>query len=65
VAMEILSAIDRGQRRLQIGWPEKLLVRLNSLLPGLLDSGIASQLPKIQQHARRSRSTGTVRGTVE
>lgn len=54
VAREILRAIGRGQRRLQIGWPEKLLVRLNSLLPGLLDRGIASQLPKIQQHARRS-----------
>ena len=54
VATEILKAIDRGQRRLQIGWPEKLLVRLNSLLPGLLDRGIASQLPKIQKHARRS-----------
>jgi len=56
VAAEIVKAIDRSQRRLQIGWPEKLLVRLNSLLPGLLDRGIASQLPKIQTHARRSRT---------
>jgi short-subunit dehydrogenase len=53
VAAEIIKAIDRNQRRLQIGWPEKLLVRLNSLLPGLLDRGIASQLPKIQDHASR------------
>lgn len=53
VAAEILKAIGRDQRRLQIGWPEKLLVRLNSFLPGLLDRGIASQLPKIQMHARR------------
>ncbi len=52
VAAEIIKAIDHNQRRLQIGWPEKLLVRLNSLLPGLLDRGIASQLPKIQDHAR-------------
>ena len=56
VAKEILKAIERGQRRLQIGWPEKLLVRLNSLLPGLLDRGIASQLPSIQRHARRHRA---------
>jgi short-subunit dehydrogenase len=55
VARKILKAIDRGQRRLQIGWPEKLLVRLNCLLPGLLDRGIASQLPEIQTHARRTR----------
>ena len=55
VAAEIINAIDRSQRRLQIGWPEKLLVRFNSLLPGLLDRGIASQLPKIQAHARRGR----------
>jgi len=53
VAAEILKAISRGQRRMQIGWPEKLLVRLNSFLPGLLDRGIAAQLPKIQSHARR------------
>jgi short-subunit dehydrogenase len=57
VAREILQAIDRSQRRLQIGWPEKLLVRLNSLLPGLLDRGIAAQLPKIQSHARRTQAT--------
>ena len=55
VAAEIIKAIDHNQRRLQIGWPEKLLVRLNSLLPGLLDRGIASQLPKIQDHARGGR----------
>lgn len=57
VAAAILKAIGRGQRRLQIGWPEKLLVRLNSLLPGLLDRGIASQLPEIQTHARHPRAT--------
>jgi short-subunit dehydrogenase len=56
VAAEIVKAIDRSQRRLQIGWPEKLLVRLNSLLPGLLDRGIAAQLPKIQLHAREGRT---------
>ncbi|WP_458070477.1 SDR family oxidoreductase [Rhodanobacter sp. BL-MT-08] len=55
VAAEIIKAIDSNQRRLQIGWPEKWLVRLNSLLPGLLDRGIASQLPRIQDHARRGR----------
>jgi len=65
VAREILVAIGRSQRRLQIGWPEKLLVRLNSLSPGLLDRGIAAQLPKIQSHARQTRASAVKSGAIE
>lgn len=34
-----------------IGWPEKLFARLNALMPWLVDSALAKQLPIIQAHA--------------
>ena len=40
---------DRAERAL--GWPEKLLVRLNPLIPALFDKAIAKQLPLIKQYA--------------
>lgn len=52
VADQVLQAIAAGRRRLQIGWPERLLVRLNGAFPGVLDKGIASQLSRIKKHAR-------------
>ena len=52
VAKALLAAIVRGDRRMQIGWPEKLFARLNGVLPGLVDSSLKSQLPLIHRHAR-------------
>ena len=50
VAHQILAAVERGQRRLQIGWPEKLFVRINGVLPAVVDRALARQLPQVQQH---------------
>lgn len=52
VAAQILRAISRGCAELQLGWPEKLLVHLNALLPRLVDRGLAAKLATIQRHAR-------------
>ena len=52
VAAALVAAIVRGDRRLQIGWPEKLFARLNGALPGLVDRSLKSQLPLIHRHAR-------------
>lgn len=51
VARQLVAAIIRGRRRVQLGWPEKLFVRLNGLLPGLVDRSLRSQLPAIRRHA--------------
>ena len=41
-------------RRSWLGWPEKLFVRLNALLPAVVDRALARQHPVIERHARRS-----------
>lgn len=52
VAVALLKAIRREQPRLQLGWPEKLLVRLNGCLPGLIDRGLRGKLALLRRHAR-------------
>lgn len=55
VAAQLADGIARGDRRRQLGWPEKLLARLNGVLPALVDSGLRGKLPIIRQHARPQR----------
>jgi short-subunit dehydrogenase len=52
VAAALVRALDRDLREVHLGWPERLLVRLNGLLPRLLDSALRRQLPTIQHFAR-------------
>jgi short-subunit dehydrogenase len=52
VARALVAAIVRGDKRLQIGWPEKLFARLNGVFPALVDRNLESQLPLIHRHAR-------------
>ena len=52
----VVNALLRtlGKKQLKdhyIGWPEKLFVRLNSLLPKLVDNALRKQLPIIRQYA--------------
>jgi short-subunit dehydrogenase len=60
VAAQLLAAIERGDRRRQLGWPEKLFARLNGALPALVDRALAAQLPIIRRHARAARPTAVV-----
>ncbi len=48
--LRILEGKRGGDRYL--GWPEKLFVRVNGLLPGLVDSALGKQLPVIKRLAR-------------
>jgi hypothetical protein len=52
VAQQLLAAIRREEEERYLGWPEKLFVRLNSLLPRLVDQALRKQLPIIQRFAR-------------
>lgn len=51
VASQIVRAMERSDRRMQIGWPEKLLARLNGLLPELVDRSLRPQLAAIRRHS--------------
>ncbi len=48
VAREVMGAIQKNLNELYLGWPEKLFVRLNGLLPGLVDRALRKQLPIIR-----------------
>ncbi|MGL6556466.1 SDR family oxidoreductase [Aeromonas dhakensis] len=52
VAEEAVIALCNETRRSWLGWPEKLFVRLNGLLPGLVDRALARQKPIIESYAR-------------
>jgi short-subunit dehydrogenase len=52
VARQIVRAIEREREELYLGWPEKIFVRLNSLLPRMVDQALRKQLPLIQRFAR-------------
>lgn len=49
VAGEIMTAMKTDQQRRYLGWPEKLFVRLNGLLPRLVDRAMLKQLPVIRR----------------
>ena len=52
VAQQLLQAIRREDDERYLGWPEKFFVRLNSLLPRVVDQALRKQLPIIQRFAR-------------
>jgi short-subunit dehydrogenase len=52
VARQLLAAIRREKEEHYLGWPEQLFVRLNSLLPRVVDQALRKQLPIIQRFAR-------------
>ena len=51
VSQQVLQSIESGERRRQLGWPEKLFARLNGVFPELVDRALRAQLPTIRRHA--------------
>ncbi len=52
VARIVADAIEKKSIKDKfIGWPENLFVRINALLPALVDSNLKKQLATIKQHA--------------
>ena len=52
VAAAIVAALRRERSESYIGWPEKFFVRLNGLLPAVVDGALRKQLPIIKRFAR-------------
>ena len=48
VAQAVMGAIQKNLCELYLGWPEKLFVRLNGLLPSVVDHALRKQLPVIR-----------------
>ncbi|MNZ23977.1 3-oxoacyl-[acyl-carrier-protein] reductase FabG [compost metagenome] len=51
VARAVLQAIEKSRSELYLGWPEKLFVRLNGMLPRIVDRALRKQLPLIRRYS--------------
>ncbi|WP_027906694.1 SDR family oxidoreductase [Pseudomonas sp. Rh2] len=51
VARAVLAAVQSDRNELYLGWPEKLFVRLNGMLPGVVDRALRKQLPLIRRYS--------------
>lgn len=54
VAHALVRLMKAERHAAILGWPEKLFVRLNALLPSIVDRGIQRQLPIIERHAHHT-----------
>lgn len=54
VAVAACAMLQHNRRDAVLGWPEKLFVRINALLPRVVDRSLARQLPIIRRHAREA-----------
>lgn len=52
VASAVVDALRTRPARRQLGWPEKLFVRINAVFPRLVDRALAKQLPLVKRYAR-------------
>ncbi|PHS69045.1 MAG: short chain dehydrogenase [Methylophaga sp.] len=50
VAKQFIRFINSSQSHYYLGWPEKLFVRINSVLPSIVDKSILKQLPIIKRY---------------
>ncbi|WP_299231366.1 SDR family oxidoreductase [uncultured Halomonas sp.] len=57
VAQAVRKAVERGRQEAQLGGPERLFVRLNALLPSVVDHALARQLPVIRRFLGTSETT--------
>jgi short-subunit dehydrogenase len=51
VAASVISTIERDDRERYLGWPEKLFVRINSILPRLVDPSLVKQVDLMRPFA--------------
>jgi short-subunit dehydrogenase len=59
VAAQLLAQLKQGQSRRFVGWPEKLFVRLNAVLPELVDKAIRGKLAVILKYATTNKPIPT------
>lgn len=52
VAAAIVDALERDRPRIQMGLAEKVFVRVNAVLPALVDKAMSGKLSTIQRHAQ-------------
>ncbi len=58
VARQAVIALEKETVRRWLGWPERLFVKLNAVLPGAVDRALARQHQTITRYARSAENTG-------
>lgn len=61
VAVSVRRLLERELPELVVGWPEKLFVRINALLPRLVDRSLRAQLPAIRRRLAARHETAPAR----
>lgn len=51
VASELIKLLKKSTGSRYLGWPERFFIKLNGLLPAVVDKALAKQLPVIYHHA--------------
>jgi short-subunit dehydrogenase len=60
VARELVALLTRRGSSAVVGWPEKAFVKVNAVLPGIIDRAVRGQLPIVRAYARGLRPEETV-----
>ncbi len=51
VARALLALLDGGRVEMHLGWPERFFVRLNRLLPSVVDRALGKRAAAVRRHA--------------
>jgi len=54
VARELIDLLESRRHAAVVGWPEKAFVKINAVLPALVDRAVRGQMPTIRAFADRS-----------
>ncbi|MFS2223797.1 SDR family oxidoreductase [Pantoea sp. B65] len=60
VAREIVISLERQQKRKRLGFAERLFVKINALVPSVVDRALSKKMAVINRFARQS-TTGTIK----
>ncbi|HEU5136426.1 MAG TPA: SDR family oxidoreductase [Steroidobacteraceae bacterium] len=64
VARELIALLKRRRHSAVVGWPEKAFVKVNALLPALVDRAVRGQLSTVRAFARRLRPSSGASGEI-
>lgn len=59
VARHVLDAFERRGRNRYVGWPERLFVRINSIMPRIVDGALGRQVERMRPFAERAREASS------
>lgn len=56
VAEQVIQTLISKEKNVYLGWPEKLFVKINHILPSIVDKALLKKLPIIKSFAKKNRA---------